>query len=51
MTLMVGRTTEFMETNYIWIGLTVWYDELKRHLKNLEESLEVISLVKLVDYG
>jgi len=24
--------------------LAVWYDELKRHLKNLEESLEVISV-------
>ncbi len=46
MTLMVGRSHGIHgEPISFWIGaLAVWYDELKRHLKNLEESLEVISV-------
>ncbi len=44
-TLMVGRS-HGIHGEPITFGLTlaVWYDELSRHLKNLEETLEVISV-------
>ncbi|NPA61898.1 MAG: adenylosuccinate lyase [Epsilonproteobacteria bacterium] len=45
MTLMVGRSHGIHgEPITFGLVLAVWYDELKRHLKNLEESLEVISV-------
>ena len=45
MTLMVGRS-HGIHGEPITFGLVVavWYEEMKRHLKNLEESLEVISV-------
>jgi adenylosuccinate lyase len=44
-TLMVGRS-HGIHGEPITFGLVVaiWYEEFKRHLKNLEESLEVISV-------
>jgi adenylosuccinate lyase len=47
-TLMVGRS-HGIHGEPITFGLVVaiWYDEMKRHLKNLEESLEVISVGKI----
>jgi len=45
MTLMVGRSHGIHgEPITFGLVLAVWYDELNRHLKNLEESLEVISV-------
>jgi len=47
MTLMVGRSHRNSwraKLQFAELVLAVWYDELKRHLKNLEESLEVISV-------
>ncbi len=39
MTLMVGRSHGIHgEPITFGLVLAVWYDELKRHLKNLEES-------------
>ena len=45
MTLMVGRS-HGIHGEPITFGLTlaVWYDEMSRHLKNLEETMEVISV-------
>ncbi len=44
-TLMVGRSHGIHgEPITFGLVLAVWYDELKRHLKNLEETLEVISV-------
>ena len=45
MTLMVGRS-HGIHGEPITFGLTlaVWYDEMKRHLKNLKETLDVISV-------
>ena len=45
MTLMVGRS-HGIHGEPITFGLTlaVWYDEVARHLKNLEETMEVISV-------
>ena len=45
MTLMVGRS-HGIHGEPITFGLTlaVWYDEMARHLKNLEETMEVISV-------
>jgi len=47
-TLMVGRS-HGIHGEPITFGLVVaiWYEEMKRHLKNLEESLEVISVGKI----
>jgi len=44
-TLMVGRS-HGIHGEPITFGLTlaVWYDEMKRHLKNLKETLDVISV-------
>lgn len=44
-TLMVGRS-HGIHGEPITFGLTlaVWYDELSRHLKNLEDTLDVISV-------
>ncbi len=44
-TLMVGRS-HGIHGEPITFGLTlaVWYDEMRRHLKNLEETMEVISV-------
>ena len=44
-TLMVGRS-HGIHGEPITFGLTlaVWYDEMARHLKNLEETMEVISV-------
>ena len=44
-TLMVGRS-HGIHGEPITFGLTlaVWYDEVKRHLKNLEETMEVIAV-------
>jgi len=44
-TLMVGRS-HGIHGEPITFGLVVaiWYDEMKRHLKNLEETLDVISV-------
>ena len=45
MTLMVGRS-HGIHGEPITFGLTlaVWYDEMARHLKNLEETMEVIAV-------
>ena len=45
LTLMVGRS-HGIHGEPITFGLVVaiWYDEMKRHLKNLEETLDVISV-------
>jgi adenylosuccinate lyase len=45
MTLMVGRS-HGIHGEPITFGLTlaVWYDEMARHLKNLEETMEIISV-------
>ena len=45
MTLMVGRSHGIHgEPITFGLVLAVWYDELKRHLTNLEQTLEVISV-------
>jgi adenylosuccinate lyase len=45
MTLMVGRSHGIHgEPITFGLVLAVWYDEMARHLKNLEETLEVISV-------
>ncbi len=47
-TLMVGRSHGIHgEPITFGLVLSVWYDEMKRHLKNLEETLEVISVGKI----
>ncbi len=44
-TLMVGRSHGIHgEPITFGLVLAVWYDEMKRHLKNLKESLKVISV-------
>ena len=44
-TLMVGRSHGIHgEPITFGLVLAVWYDEMKRHLKNLEETMEVISV-------
>ena len=48
MTLMVGRSHGIHgEPITFGLVLAIWYDEFKRHLKNLEETLEVISVGKV----
>jgi len=45
MTLMVGRSHGIHgEPITFGLVLAVWYDEMSRHLKNLEETLDVISI-------
>jgi len=45
MTLMVGRSHGIHgEPITFGLVLAVWYDELARHLKNLEETMEVIAV-------
>ena len=45
MTLMVGRSHGIHgEPITFGLVLAVWYDELARHLKNLEETLEIVSV-------
>ena len=45
MTLMVGRSHGIHgEPITFGLVLAVWYDEMARHLQNLEETLEVISV-------
>ena len=45
MTLMVGRSHGIHgEPITFGLVLAVWYDEMKRHLKNLEETMEVIAV-------
>ena len=45
MTLMVGRSHGIHgEPITFGLVLAVWYDEMARHLKNLEETMEVISV-------
>ncbi|WP_345970163.1 MULTISPECIES: adenylosuccinate lyase [Sulfurimonas] len=45
MTLMVGRSHGIHgEPITFGLVLAVWYDEMHRHLKNLEETMEVISV-------
>ncbi len=47
-TLMVGRSHGIHgEPITFGLALAIWYDELKRHLKNLEETLEIISVGKI----
>ncbi len=47
-TLMVGRSHGIHgEPITFGLVLAIWYDEFKRHLKNLEETLEVISVGKV----
>ena len=47
-TLMVGRSHGIHgEPITFGLVLSIWYDEMKRHLKNLEETLEVISVGKI----
>ncbi len=44
-TLMVGRSHGIHgEPITFGLVLAVWYDELKRHLKNLEETMDVIAV-------
>ncbi|MGP1561229.1 MAG: adenylosuccinate lyase [Helicobacteraceae bacterium] len=46
-TLMVGRSHGINgEPITFGLVLALWYDELKRHLKNLQETLEVVSVGK-----
>ncbi|SMC08716.1 adenylosuccinate lyase [Nitratiruptor tergarcus] len=48
MTLMVGRSHGIHgEPITFGLVLAIWYDEFARHLKNLEETLEVISVGKV----
>ncbi len=48
MTLMVGRSHGIHgEPITFGLVLAVWYDEFARHLKNLEETMEVISVGKV----
>ncbi len=45
MTLMVGRSHGIHgEPITFGLVLAVWYDEMQRHLKNLEQTLEVIAV-------
>ena len=45
MTLMVGRSHGIHgEPITFGLVLAIWYDEMARHLKNLEETMEVISV-------
>ena len=45
MTLMVGRSHGIHgEPITFGLVLAVWYDEMQRHLKNLEETMEVIAV-------
>ncbi|MRJ06489.1 MAG: adenylosuccinate lyase [Epsilonproteobacteria bacterium] len=47
-TLMVGRSHGIHgEPITFGLVLSIWYEEFKRHLKNLEEILEVISVGKV----
>ena len=47
-TLMVGRSHGIHgEPITFGLVLAIWYDEFARHLKNLEETLEVISVGKV----
>ncbi|MRI84263.1 MAG: adenylosuccinate lyase [Nitratiruptor sp.] len=47
-TLMVGRSHGIHgEPITFGLVLTIWYDEFARHLKNLHETLEVISVGKV----
>ncbi len=47
-TLMVGRSHGIHgEPITFGLVLSIWYDEMKRHLKNLKETLEVISVGKV----
>ena len=47
-TLMVGRSHGIHgEPITFGLVLSIWYDEMKRHLKNLEETLEIISVGKV----
>ncbi|MEO1959109.1 MAG: adenylosuccinate lyase [Nautiliaceae bacterium] len=47
-TLMVGRSHGIHgEPITFGLVLSIWYDEMKRHLKNLQETLEVISVGKV----
>ncbi len=47
-TLMVGRSHGIHgEPITFGLVLSIWYDEMKRHLKNLEETLDVISVGKI----
>ena len=48
MTLMVGRSHGIHgEPITFGLVLAVWYDEMARHLKNLEETMEVIAVGKI----
>ena len=48
MTLMVGRSHGIHgEPITFGLVLAIWYDEMKRHLQNLKETLEVISVGKV----
>jgi adenylosuccinate lyase len=47
-TLMVGRSHGIHgEPITFGLVLAIWYDELRRHLKNLKETLKVISVGKI----
>ncbi|NPA10710.1 MAG: adenylosuccinate lyase [Epsilonproteobacteria bacterium] len=47
-TLMVGRSHGIHgEPITFGLVLSIWYDEMKRHLENLKETLEVISVGKI----
>jgi len=47
-TLMVGRSHGIHgEPITFGLVLSIWYEEFKRHLKNLEETLDVISVGKI----
>jgi len=47
-TLMVGRSHGIHgEPITFGLVLSIWYDEMKRHLQNLEETLDVISVGKV----
>ncbi len=48
MTLMVGRSHGIHgEPITFGLVLAIWYDEFKRHLQNLKETMEVISVGKV----
>jgi len=48
MTLMVGRSHGIHgEPITFGLVLAIWYDEMRRHLENLEQTLEVISVGKI----
>ena len=50
LTLMVGRSHGIHgEPITFGLVLAIWYDEIKRNLQNLEQSMEFIAVGRLVE--